>query len=315
MSRAWHRGEGFGQPEPAAGVRLNDPVAGGDREVASPGRAEVFEATLSLDAIARLCDRLGLPAPVPLGGREALQAGGPVPDEAFDVVGGIASRDVVDADHPVPAVADDLATALTLLGAPQILVSVLRQAQTPAMTTSLCVSGDRAAELRPVGGGGHHVALLPASAVLARVTAFCELVSRPVAPVPPLRITAAGLLAATDRIAADDLPGAAAILAGGHGTEESRTAFLRAIVARLAACQVAVLDRRVPGRLRGTVTAWLDGGDAGLWRIPPVDRSASEPTVGLRDPAFLEAEIEVGPVTVAEIVAEITEGFPELLSD
>jgi hypothetical protein len=288
-------------------------VAAGEHEMASPAHAGVFEATLSLDAIAGLCDRLGLPAPVPLGGREALQVGGPVPDEAFAVPGGIGATDV-DADHPLPAGADEVASALAVLGAPQIVVSVLRQAETPAMTTSICLSEGLAAELRPVGGGGHYVALFPEAAVLARLTAFCELVPRLLPSVSPLRIPAADLLSVAERIAAQDIPGAAAVLATAQGSQESRTAFLQAMVGRVAACQVAVLDRRSPDLLRGTVTAWLDGGDdAGLWRIPPVDRSASQPTIGLRDQAFLDAEIELAPVTVAEILAEITEGFPELL--
>lgn len=262
-----------------------------------------FEVTLSVDAIAALCDRLGLPAPVPLGSREALLVGGPVPNEGFDVAGGMASEDVL---APVDeagdgADADELAVALGVLGAPEILISALRQGATPGMTTSICVSGEQSAELRPVGAGGFLVALFPVGSALGRVTAFCQLEDRPAPHVAPFRTTAARLAAASERVAAGDVPGAAAVLGGGEGTEAARAAFLRALASPRTACQVAVVDRRRDGRLHGTVTAWLDGGPAGLWRVPPTGS------------ARVDAELEIGPVAAADIVAEITEGFPELV--
>lgn len=261
---------------------------------------DAFEATLSLDAIAALCDRLGLPAPLPLGTPEALKVGGPIADEAFDVAGGVASGDVLGWSDEARG-RDELAGALAVLGDPEILISALRQGETPGMTTSICVRGEQAAELRPVGAGGYVVARFRLPAALGRVTAFCRLEERPAPGVPPFRITSSRLAAVREMVAADDVSGAAGVLAGGDETDEARRAFLRAFVSPLAACQVAVVDRRHAGRLEGTVTAWLDGGDAGLWRIPPPDADG------------IDAVLEVGPVTVADIVAEITDGFPELL--
>jgi hypothetical protein len=188
--------------------------------VSTPAR---YGATLSLAAIEALCERLGLPAPVPLGGEGPPRAGGPADVE--DPEGELAGLVRLAGGDDMPG---ELVTALSVLADPQFLITALRQDDAPAMTTSVAVG---------------------------------------------------------DGVAAD-------------GDERARGALLRALVSRRASCEVSVLDRRRPDQVQATVTAWLDAGDAGLWRIPPVTPAAET--------------VEVRPVTVAELVGEMVDGMPEL---
>lgn len=249
-----------------------------------------YGAILSLAAIGALCERLGLPAPVPLGAQGPPRAGGPadIEDPEGELAGLAGGGDVPG----------ELVTALSVLADPRFLITALRQDDAPAMTTSVAVGDGVAAELRPVGARRQRLELVPASGALARATAFCGLDERPVPPVPPVTIEPARLVAAGDRVAAGDTDGAAEILAAGGGDERARDALLRALVSRRAGCEVSVLDRRRPEQVQATVTAWLDAGDAGLWRIPPVTPAAET--------------VEVRPVTMAELVGEMVDGIPEL---
>jgi hypothetical protein len=258
--------------------------------VSTPAR---YGATLSLAAIEALCERLGLPAPVPLGGEGPPRAGGPADVE--DPEGELAGLVRLAGGDDVPG---ELVTALSVLADPQFLITALRQDDAPAMTTSVAVGDGVAAELRPVGARRQRLELVPASGALARATAFCGLRERPIPAVPPLTLEPARLVAAGDRVAGGDTDGAAEILAVGGGDERARGALLRALVSRRAGCEVSVLDRRRPDQVQATVTAWLDAGDAGLWRIPPVTPAAET--------------VEVRPVTVAELVGEMVDGMPEL---
>jgi hypothetical protein len=250
-----------------------------------------YEATMSLPAIGALCDRLGLRVPVPLGGLGPPLAGGPA-----DIEDPEAELARLAGDGDVPG---ELVTALSVLAAPQFLITALRKDDSPAMTTSVAVGDGVAAELRPLPSCRQRIGLLAVSEALALVTAFCGLGERPLPDVPGVRIEPARLVAAGDRAAAGDAEGAAEILAAGGGADvPAREALLRALVSRRAGCEVAVLDRRRPGHIGGTVTLWLDAGDAGLWRIPPAAEAVET--------------MEVCPVTMADLLAEMVDGIPEL---
>lgn len=249
-----------------------------------------YEATMSLPAIGVLCDRLGLRVPVPLGGPGPPLAGGPadIGDPEAELAGMAGGGDVPG----------ELVTALSVLAAPQFLITALRKDDAPAMTTSVAVGDGVAAELRPLPFRRQRIELLPVSDALARATAFCGLGERPRPEVPGIRIEPARLVAAADRAAAGDTEGAAEVLAGGGADDLAREALLRALVSRRAGCEVAVLDHRRPEHIGGTVTLWLDAGDAGLWRIPPAAEAVEM--------------IEVAPVTMADLLAEMVDGIPEL---
>lgn len=249
-----------------------------------------YEATMSLPAISALCDRLGLRVPVPLGGLGPPLAGGPadIEDPEAELAGLAGGGDI-------PA---ELVTALSVLAAPQFLITALRKDDAPAMTTSVAVGDGAAAELRPLGARRQRIELLPVSEALARATAFCGLGEGPLPAVPGVRIEPARLVAAGDRVAAGDTEGAAEILAAGGGDAQAREALLRALVSRRAGCEVVVLDHRRPEHIQGTVTLWLDAGDAGLWRIPPAAEAVET--------------VEVRPVTMAALLAEMVDGIPEL---
>lgn len=268
-----------------------------------------FDASLTPLEICALCARFGLPVPPAVAHADVPALCDSDRADAFGrALSGLARRGVVGLQGDDLTGATDLATALALLARPDMLVGMLRGTRASVRAASIGLAGTRAAELLPAADGGHSVRLFPAEEALDHVIAFCELADGASVDVPPLLITPAGLLAAAELSGAEDPAGGRELL--GDAPHESRRAFLVALASKRAGCQVTVLDRRERGRLRGTVTAWLDAGNAGLWRIPPTDLGG--PGGGFDERAVHALPLEVVAVTQAELVAEITEGFPEL---
>jgi hypothetical protein len=213
---------------------------------------------------------------------------------------------------PESSAADAAKTALTLLSSPETLISMQRQDSTSAASARIAVAGGLAAEHRPLRDDRHRIVLFPSGKVLARTIGFCGLLERPVHNLPGFTITPGQLLQAVDLVTSGDLAGGGAALRGWNDDDDSRAMFLRALASRPAAVTVAVLRSGGDRRVEGTVTAWLDGGEAGLWRIPPMDVSPLGGADGLDQRALYASVLDVRPTSKAELVDEITEGFPEL---
>ena len=105
-----------------------------------------------------------------------------------------------------------------------------------------------------------------------------------------------------------DADEAARVLARPDRPAESTGAFVRALASQAMAAHVTVLAYRDDRRMESTATSWLDAGELGLWRVPAAGttpRRLVDPNQRLLGPAM-----EVRPVTVADLIGEITEGLP-----
>lgn len=187
----------------------------------------------------------------------------------------------------------ELLAALDLLTSAQLIITVQRQEGAESRRATIAIAGEVAAEHEPLPDGEHRITIFPGARVLDRTAQLCGLVDREVPR--PLRITVAGsqLLDAGERAQGGDVAGAAAVLGG---DEAVAVALAEALATTPAAVHVSVLETEGEGKLQGTVTGWLDAGERGLWRLPA--------TAGPNEP------VELRLVTVAEILDEISEGFP-----
>jgi len=268
-----------------------------------------FEAVVSTDGIGALCTRLHLPPPAALAGSSILRDDDPDRDAIFDaawsalVAAGLVA-DPGDAGQPLPR-------AIALLGAPETLVTIHRQTDLRVDAGFIAVNGPEAAEHQPLDAERHAIAGLPTGKVASRIAAFCRLTDRPLPATGPAAFTAAELLTLTELVAEGDLDGALALTAG-RPDEPAARGFVAALSQRTVSGQVSITRYAGPGRIEGTSTAWVDGGDAGIWRIP-------RPTVsplwesGQSDNGDLDwIPIEVSPVTASAVLTEIIDGFPEL---
>ena len=262
-----------------------------------------FDETLFLDEVFALCDRFLLAPPVVFQGTGIMRIGEADRAEVFALAlerlagrrpGGLAGAQ----------------EAFTVLAAPETLVSVQRKDAVSSSTFFVASIGGTVVEHRPLRDNMHRVALVRSPGAVARALELSGLMDRPVLPGRTVRMTPAQLLQASARAAAGDVEAAAEILQGA-GSEEARAAFLRALAAPPTAIQVTVLDRPAPARLAGTVTAWLDAGDAGLWRVPAGDLSLPG-TTGIARTDVLHRVIEIRAVGRVDLEEEIAEGFGEV---
>lgn len=279
-------------------------MTGGNASSAAADGSRAFDETLFLDEVFALCDRFGLEPPVVFQGTGIMRIGDADRADVFDsaltrLAGRRAASGLADAK-----------TAFTVLAAPELLVSVQRQDATTATTFFVASAAGTVVEHRPLPDNMHRVAAVSSPTAIAHAIELCGLVDRPVAAGLSVHMTPAQLLEASARATAGDLAGAATVMtASGH--DEARDAFLRALATPPTAVQVTVLDRPAPGRLAGTVTAWLDAGDAGLWRVP-ANELTPQGTTGLSATEVVRREIEIRAVGKADLVEEITEGFDEV---
>jgi hypothetical protein len=255
---------------------------------------EPFELTLSADELGMLCERFDLSPLVALE-RSA------TPSEGVDaVLARVGGR------------GEDVRRALTVLSSPETVVRMQRRDATGLATASIGIAGGVAAEHRPLQEGRHLVGLLASDEALERTLAFCRLGERPVHQLPAFTVTPAQLLHAVDLAGRGEVRLARAALGAPGPADPSRGTFARALASGPVAAHVTVLTHRGDGRLEGTTTSWLDGGEAGLWRIPPVDVTAPAEPDGLDQGALYQTVLEVAPTSREAIIDEITEGFPEL---
>jgi hypothetical protein len=191
-------------------------------------------------------------------------------------------------------------SALELLAEPEIVILVRRQHATSAWTGTVGIAGEWGGLYVAQPGGEQHVMLFPASTALDRVAEWCGLAGNSVPGAAAVTVTGAQLLEASERAAAGDTAAAASILGGGEaaGVGEAAGRLARALAAQPVAMHVSVLDARAGSRVEGTVTGWFDGGQWGLWRVPPSD-GPDEP-------------VELRLVSKADLLEEICEGFPDL---
>lgn len=275
----------------------------GDPDTGAPGSAavEVFDETLFLDEIFALCARFNLLPPVVFQGTGVLRIGEDDRAAVFDAALTRFSRRRGDAGF------GGAEAAFKVLATPELLISVQRQDRAGVATCFVASAGGTVVEHRPLPDNMHRVTVVPSASGLARALRFSGLADHPVPVGASVTISAAQLLDAGARAARGDLSGAAEILSRG-GNEEARAAFLRLLVAPPTAVQVTVLDRPAPGRLEGTLTAWLDGGDAGLWRVPAAD-IATLGTEAVVDAEAMHRILDIRAVARADLLAEITEGF------
>jgi hypothetical protein len=256
--------------------------------------AEPFEVMLSSDELAALCDRLELPPPVAL---ERGEAGADGVEPVLDRLAGGA---------------DDMRRALEVLSSPETLVRMERRDATSTARAAIGISRGVAAEHRPISDDVHRIALVPGEDVLGRILAVCGLEERPIHELASFTITPAQLLEAVELARRGNVRMARAVLGGPGPSDPSRGTFARALASDPVAAQVTVLTQRGDGRLEGTATTWLDGREAGLWRVPPLDVSDPGEPDGLDQRALYQTLLEVAPTSRAAIIDEITEGFPEL---
>lgn len=280
-------------------------MTGADACAAPAAGGGTFDETLFLDEVFALCDRFGLEPPVVFQGTGIMRIGDADRAAVFD-----SALTRLAARRATPELAG-AETAFAVLAAPELLVSVQRQDATGASSVFVASAAGTVVEHRPLPGNMHRVALVASPSAIARAIGHCGLADRSVPADRTVRMTPAELLDASARAAAGDLAGAAAVMAA-SGDDAGREAFLRALAAPPAAVQVTVLDRPAPGRLVGTVTAWLDAGDAGLWRVPANDLTP-QGTTGIPATEVVHREIEIRTVQKADLVEEITEGLDAAL--
>jgi hypothetical protein len=274
---------------------------------------EAFEAMLSAVEIAALCHALGVRPPVPLEDPGLPPLGGTEPQKLFDdALRRLAGRGVIAYEGGPLDRAEGVGAALALLSSPSILLTMERRDFASAEAASIAVGGGRAAEHRRMGDDRHRVALFPSEEALDRTVAFCGLQERPVHDLPGFVLTLAQLVRASELAAGGDARGATAVLAGSRAPDPSRALFLRALTSRPVAAHVTVLASRGDRRVEGTATAWLDGGEAGLWRIPALDTSPPDDPDAVDEQLLHGTLLEVRPVSREELLDEITEGFAEL---
>lgn len=187
-------------------------------------------------------------------------------------------------------------TALDLLSSPEIVILVRRQHATSTWMGTVVIAGEWAGLHVPQPGGEHQLLLFPAASALDRVAEWCGLAGNSVPGEAALTVTGTQLLEAGERASGGDLAAAEAVLGPRSGDAASRLA--RALATQPVAVHVTVLDGRTESRLEGTVTGWLDGGQWGLWRVPPSDGP--------------EDAVELRLVSKADLLEEICEGFPDL---
>lgn len=276
-------------------------VTGGDPSSAVAGGVDgAFDETLFLDEVFALCDRFGLPPPAVFQGTGAMRLGEADRADVFDLaLSRLARRR--------PAGLAGAEPALAVLAAPELLISVQREDATSASTCFVASAGATVVEHRPLPDNMHRVARVPSASALAHAIELCALSDADVALGQTVRMTPVQLLEAGVRAAAGDLTGAAGIM-DAVGGDSARASFLRALATPPVAVQVTVLERPVPGRLVGTVTAWLDAGDAGLWRVPAGDL-APQGTTGIEAADVVHRVMEIRTVGKRDLIEEIIEGF------
>lgn len=267
------------------------------------GEVGAFDETLFLDEVFALCDRFLLAPPVVFQGTGIMRIGEADRAEVFALaLQRLAGRR--------PARLTGAQEAFAVLAAPATLVSLQRKDAVSTSTFFVASAGGTVVEHRPLPDNMHRVARVRSPGAVARAIELCGLVDRPVLPGRTVRLTPAQLLQASAQATAGDVEGAAQVVQGA-GSEGARAAFLRALAASPTAIQVTVLDRPAPGRLAGTVTAWLDAGDAGLWRVPAADLSL-QGTTGIARTDVLHRAVEICAVRRADLEEEIAEGFEEV---
>jgi hypothetical protein len=276
-----------------------------DAGSAPAGGSRAFDETLYLDEVFAVCDRFGLEPPVVFQGTGIMRIGDADRADVFDsaltrLAGRRGAAGLAGAE-----------TAFTVLAAPELLVSVQRQDATTASTFFVASAAGTVVEHRPLPDNMHRVSIVRSPSAIDHAIEHCVVADGSTPAARTVRMTPAQLLDASTRAGAGDLAGAATVIAAG-GSDEAREAFLRALAAGPAAVQVTVLDRPAPGRLAGTVTAWLDAGSAGLWRVPATDL-APQGTTGIDPAEVVHREIEIHAVGKAELIEEITEGLDDVL--
>jgi hypothetical protein len=263
-----------------------------------------FDETLFLDEVFALCDRSGLPPPAVFQGTGAMRLGEADRADVFDLaLARLARRR--------PAGLAGAEPALAVLAAPELLVSVQREDATSASTCYVASAGATVVEHHPLPDNMHRVTLVPSASALAHAIGLCAPSDGGVAIGHTVRMTPVQLLEAGALAAAGDLSGAAGIMHAAGG-DDARASFLRALATPPVAVQVTVLERPAPGRLAGTVTAWLDAGDAGLWRVPAGDL-APQGTAGIAPADVVHRIMEIRSVGKADLIEEIIEGFEEAI--
>ena len=256
-----------------------------------------LDVTLSPEEIRLLCDRLDRSAALAVLGLEAAM---PVATER------------AEGRYAAPEVDQEAAKkALALLASPDLLIRMQRRDWKSDASATIAIGGPLAAEHRPLADGTRRLRLFPSDKALPRMMGFCGLLERPVHAVPGFRITPGQLVMAGELVGNGDPARAAAVLGASADFEDPKGIFLRALASLPAAAQVTVLRASGERRMEGTVTAWLDGGAAGLWRVPSIEVGRAGP--GGRDQRVLHGTVvEVRPTSKAELVEEITEGVPQL---
>ncbi len=282
------------------------------------------EMTLTAVEMAALGDRFGVSVWAPPADAGTAGPGTAGPEPAGPGPAGRAGRDEAAVEAALARLAErgvigpevgspiEVApkTALTVLAAPEILIRMERRDSTTSGAASIALAGGHAAEHRMVEGGRHRISLFARDEALDRVIGFLRLVDRPVTSCPGFVVTPAELVQVVGLVGRGDADKAARVLARPDRHAASTGAFVRALASQAMAAHVTVLAYRDDRRMESTATSWLDAGELGLWRVPAAGTTPLRPVHP--NERLLGPAMEVRPVTMAALIGEITEGFPEL---
>jgi hypothetical protein len=254
------------------------------------GRVATHREVRMTDAeITAACAQLGLPRPVTLPGLAA----------ADDPAGQGPTR-------PVERWEADLLTTLAQPSA--VVFAHCMETGSPVTIRVYAVRHPWAAEQVPEAGGIYALTLLDAGEFIERLSQFCQLHDQAKPESRPCEVSGGAFLKAMGT--RSDPSRVAGVLRSDGLTANQARGLASAISACERMAQVTVLHRPDPEVLKGTSTAWLDSGPAGLWEVL-APKLAITGDYGDDGEALVDAALVViRPTTKPELIAEIERGFP-----
>jgi hypothetical protein len=262
---------------------------------------------LTTEEVVAICDGLGI-APHHVLTEDAPY---PLPPPLDSAVRGLFARGIVKVESERPVIDAALARAMRVAAAPRLLARVVFDVDGMRGALHLAARPELAIERRLVAPDVHRFVSIPGDQVLMHLRQVAGLdIDLPVPRVEPLRISLATLVAVGQHMAMGDAARAADVLEGAGQAAASVKAYVSALQSRTRAIAVSILYADEGSAVRGTVTAWVEAGNDGRWRLEPPD-----PFLFGDDPAHvgdaaLTTELTVGPVSADELVRDILAGLP-----
>lgn len=229
------------------------------------------------------------------------------------------ARNVLTGPPDLPAVDRAVAGLIQIAARPALRAELAVDRGAVAHRRYLCIPY-ASVEHEVTGDGLHRLTPFATADLLARAMRQADFAERPVVAAEGFDVAYATLAAARDAVAGSDPARATEVLVGADIAAASASAFVAALAALVSGGRLHAIRVRygaTPTRTEGGEIAWLDGGDAGLWRMPTLDQPFAElgnPLDHLDgasadpdrvDDALAAAVVRVEPVAATDLAAAV----------